>query len=169
MACAVTSVLVLIVVSSHGISRYRWRTLRLHLLTGTHRQRTLLRRVLAPVLREFLPLLDRAVQEVRGIVLLPTLSGADGKPFAAEIEQLGVADAFVIRLAHRMGSTVCHPEEVAGALAEDLLFLYRHAAAVTVVRQTDAAVAAQQTATPKLSNRNGLAEPAEQAPAASAA
>ncbi len=147
--------------SARLVSRYRWRTLRLRLLTGTHPQRAALQRALAPVVRDFLPLLDKAGQEVRAIVLVPTLSNSDGEPLAAEVEQLGGSAAFIVRLAHRVGSTLRQPDEVAGALAEDLLYLYRHAAAVSVVRQTPAAAsqdtAIQSAAVRKPVGRNGLA------------
>src|SRR5579884_2255459 len=118
------------------LKHHRSRTPRLRLLTGTCPQRAALRLALAPVLREFLPLLDGAGQEVRAIVLVPTLSGTDGEPLAAEVEQLGGSTTFIVRLAHRLGTTLRQPDDVAGALAEELLYLYRHAAAVTVVRQT---------------------------------
>ena len=65
---------------------------------------------------------------------------------------------------HRVRIDVCgtaQPDEVAGVLAEDLLYLYRHAAAVTVVRQTAPAAstdAAVHSATlRKPVGRNGLA------------
>jgi hypothetical protein len=115
---------------------------------------------LAPVVREFLPLLERAGQEVRAIVLVPTLSSHEGKPLAAEVEQLNGSGAFIVRLAHRLGATVRPPDEVAGTLAEDLLCLYRHAASVTVVRQTGADVEAQHRSTLKPTGRNGFVVPA---------
>ncbi len=105
VALAVTAVFILIVVSSRLMNRYRWRALRLRLLTGTGPQRAALRVALAPVLHEFLPLLERAGQEVRAIVVAPTLSGSDGEPLAAEVEQLAGSSAFIVRLAHRVGST----------------------------------------------------------------
>jgi len=161
VALAVTVVLVFVVMSSRLVSRYRWRTLRLRLLTGAHPQPAALERALAPVVREFLPLLDKVGQEVRAIILVPTLSDGDGEPLAAEVEQLGGSAVFIVRLAHRVGPTVRQPDEVAGALAEDLLYLYRHAAAVTVVRQTVADVVAQNASVPALkrAGRNGLAAP----------
>jgi len=117
-----------------------------------------LRVALAPVLHEFLPLLERAGQEVRAIVLVPTLSGGDGEPLVAEVEQLGGSTAFIVRLAHRLGAAVRQPDEVAGTLAEDLLYLYRQAAAITVVRQTLASAVrgAQSTSTRTPVGRNGL-------------
>jgi hypothetical protein len=160
VAVAVAAVLVFIVVSSRLVSRYRWRTLPLRLLTGTHPQRAALQRALEPVVREFLPLLNRAGQQVRAIVLVPTLSGSDGEPLVAEVEQLSGSSSYIVRLAHRLGGAVRQPDEVAGALAEDLLYLYRHAAAVTVVRQTapaastDAAVHSATVRKPV--GRNGL-------------
>ncbi len=136
VAVAVAAVLVFVVMSSRLVSRYRWRTLPLRLLTGTHPQRAALQRALEPVVREFLPLLDKAGLEVRAIVLVPTLSNSDGESLAAEVE-------------------------LAGVLAEDLLYLYRHAASVIVVRQTAPAgstEAAVHSATlRKPVGRNGLA------------
>jgi hypothetical protein len=149
--------LIFVVIVLRLVSNHRSRMPQLRMLTGTPPQRAALRRALAPVVREFLPLLERAGREVRAIVLVPTLSASDGASLAAEVEQLGGSGAFSIRLAHRLGSTVRQPEEVAGALAEDLLYLYRHAAAVTVVRQTRADVAVHSAPAPKPVGRNGLA------------
>ena len=87
---AVAGALVLMVVISRLFSWYRLRARRLCLLTGTRPQRVALRVALAPVVREFLPLLDKAGQQVRAIVLVPTLSGSDGEPLVAEVEQLGI-------------------------------------------------------------------------------
>ena len=162
VAVAVATVLVFVVMSSRLVSRYRWRRLPLRLLTGTHPQRAALQRALEPVVREFLPLLDKAGLEVRAIVLVPTLSNSDGEPLAAEVEQLSGSGAFVVRLAHRLGATLRQPDEVAATLAEDLLYLYRQATAVTVVRQTPATAspdAPVQTvaAVRKPVGRNGLA------------
>jgi len=159
---ALAGALVLLAIIARLLGGCRSRIPRLRLLTGTRPQRTALRVALAPVIREFLPLLERAGQDVRAIVLVPTLSGADGEPFAAEVEQLSGSSAYVLRLAHRLGATLRAPDEVAAALAEDLLYLYRQAAAVTVVRQTPAtatAGAGVQTAAPvrKPVGRNGLA------------
>src|SRR6266571_7184454 len=128
---AVAGALVLMVVTSRLFSWYRLRALRLCLLTGTRLQRAALWVALAPVVREFLPLLDKTGQQVRAIVLVPTLSGNDGEPIVAEVEQLGGSSSFIVRLAHRLGGTIRQPDDVAGALAEDLLYLYRHAASVT--------------------------------------
>ena len=159
---AVTSALGLVVAATRLVSCHRSRTPRLRLLTGTRRQRAALRLALAPVLREFLPLLDRAGQDVRAIVLVPTLSGSNGEPLAAEVEQLGGSTIFVVRLAHRLGAAVRPPDDIAGTLAEDLLYLYRQAAAVTLVRQTPAtagphATAVHSAAGTRPAGRNGLA------------
>ena len=158
---AVAGALVLMVVISRLFSWYRLRALRLCLLTGTRPQRAALWVVLAPVIREFLPLLDKTGQQVRAIDLVPTFSGSDGEPLVAEVEQLSGSNSFIVRLAHRLGGAVRQPDEVAGVLAEDLLYLYRHAAAVTVVRQTAPAAstdAAVHSATlRKPVGRNGLA------------
>src|SRR6266851_1812345 len=157
---AVAGALVLMVMISRLFSWYRLRALRLCLLTGTRSQRAALLVALAPVIREFLPLLDKTGQQVRAIVLVPTLSGSDGEPLVAEVEQLSGSTAFIVRLAHRLGSTVRQPDAVAGVLAEDLLCLYRHAAAVTVVRQTPDAAGAdsavQDASALKPVGRNGL-------------
>ncbi len=56
---AVAGALVLMVVLSRLFSWYRLRALRLCLLTGTRPQRAALWLALAPVVREFLPLLDQ--------------------------------------------------------------------------------------------------------------
>ncbi len=158
---ALAGALVFVVVISRLFSWYRWRALRLCLLTGSRPQRAALWVALAPVVREFLPLLDKTGQQVRAIVLVPTLSGSDGEPLVAEVEQLGGSTSFIVRLAHRLGGAVRQPDEVAGVLAEDLLYLYRQAAAVTVVRQTAPAAssdAAVHSATlRKPVGRNGLA------------
>src|SRR5689334_14487724 len=78
----------LLVVGSHALNNYRSRTLRLRMLTGTRGQRAALRVALTPVLREFIPLLDRAGVDVRAVVVVPTLSGVETEPLAAEIERL---------------------------------------------------------------------------------
>jgi hypothetical protein len=156
-----TVALILMVVLSRLFSWYRLRTLRLCMLTGTGPQRTALRVALEPVIREFLPLLDRAGRQVRAIVLVPTLSGSDGEALVSEVEQLNGSAAYIVRLAHRPGGTVRQPDDVAGALAEDLLFVYRNVAGLTVVRQTAPAVhpepATQSTPVRKPIGRNGLA------------
>src|ERR1700704_4422623 len=84
---AVAGALVFVVVISRLFSWYRLRALRLCLLTGTRPQRAALWVALAPVVREFLPLLDRAGPQVRAIVVVPTLSGSDGEPLVGEVEQ----------------------------------------------------------------------------------
>src|SRR6266516_7592748 len=158
---AVAGALVFVVVISRLFSWYRLRALRLCLLTGTRPQRAALWVALAPVVREFLPLLDKTGQQVRAIVLVPTLSGSDGEPLVAEVEQISGSGSYIVRLAHRLGGAVRQPDQVAGVLAEDLLYLYRHAAAVTVVRQTapaagaDAAIHSAPARKPV--GRNGLA------------
>ena len=158
---AVAGALILMVVLSRLFRWYRLRALRLCLLTGTRPQRAALWLALAPVVREFLPLLDKTGQQVRAIVLVPTLSGSDGEPLVAEVEQISGSGSYILRLAHRLGGAVRQPDEVAGVLAEDLLYLYRHAASVIVVRQTAPAAsteAAVHSATlRKPVGRNGLA------------
>jgi hypothetical protein len=151
---AVGGLVVLLAIAAVARHRYRLRTERLRLLTGTHSQRAAVRLALAPVLREFLPLLERAGQDVHAIVLVPSLSGEAGESLTAEVERIGESAAFVVRLAHRVGVNLRHPDEVAGALAENLLFLYRSAAAVTVVRQTLATVTVQA---PKPAGRTAAA------------
>ncbi|MBV9169611.1 MAG: hypothetical protein JOZ81_05975, partial [Chloroflexi bacterium] len=91
------------------------------------------------------------------IVLVPSLSGEAGESLTAEVERLGESAAFVVRLAHRVGVNLRHPDEVAGALAENLLFIYRKAAAVTVVRQTPAPALAQATPPAKPAARTAVA------------
>ena len=92
---------------------------------------------------------------------MPTLSGTDGEPLVAEVEQIGGSGSYIVRLAHRLAGALRQPDEVAGVLAEDLLYLYRHAAAVTVVRQTAPAASTEagvHSATlRKPVGRNGLA------------
>src|SRR5439155_20769705 len=95
--------LVLVMVITRLFNWYRSRALRLCLLTGTHPQRAALWVALAPVVREFLPLLDKSGQQVRAIVLVPTLSGSDGEPLLSEVEQLSGSTSFIVRLAHRPG------------------------------------------------------------------
>src|SRR5690242_5918576 len=100
------AVFMLVMLASKLWNGYRARTPRLRILSGTRTQRAVLQVTLAPVLNEFLPLLDKAGQEVRAIVIVPTLSAVDGAPLAAEIEQLTTAAAFSIRLAQRIGSSL---------------------------------------------------------------
>ena len=95
-----------------------------------------------PVVRELIPGLEAAGLEIGSIALLPTLAGSAGEPLQAQVEQVNGTRSFIIRLAHMVGGTLRRPEEVAGALAEELLSLYRDAAAVTIVRQTPAAIPA---------------------------
>ena len=153
----IVGALVLLPVAYELLNRHGSRVPRLRMLSGTRTQRAALALALAPVVREFLPLLDKAGQEIRAIVLVPTLSGADGEPLAAEVEQLSGSGGFIVRLAHRHNSTVRQPEEVAGALSEDLLYLYRHAASVEVIRQTIANVPARKPLPDRPVGRNGLA------------
>jgi hypothetical protein len=130
LACVLTAVFVAPALTA-------WRTsARLRLIAGTRAQRATLAIALKPVVREFLPLLAHAGVEVRSIVVVPTLGHASGDLLAAELEQIADSAAYVIRLAHTGANGIRQPEEIAGALAEELLYLYRHAAAVTVVRQT---------------------------------
>src|SRR5258708_21118714 len=149
------------VVISRLFSWFRLRALRLCLLTGTRPQRSALWVALAPVVREFLPLLDKTGQQVRAIVLVPTLSGSDGESLLAEVEQLSGSNSFIVRLAHRLGGTVRQPDDVASALAQGLLDVHRNSAAVTVVPQTPPPAgpepAAHSAPLRKPVGRNGLA------------
>jgi hypothetical protein len=167
MMIAVGAVLFIVVITSQVLNHYRSRTPRLRMLTGTRTQRAALRLALTPVLQEFLPLLDKTGPEVRAIVVVPTLSGSDGEPLAAEVEQLTGSATFILRLAHRLGTTIRQPDDVAGVLAEDLLYLFRHAASATVVRQTPAPMgqepAPQPAAVRKPVGRNGLSSLPRQA------
>ena len=121
---------------------HRPRRPRLRLLTGTRPQQAALVLALRPVVREISPTLEAAGLEVRSIAILPTLTGSAGEPLQAEVEQVNGSNSFAIRLAHWVSGTLRRPEEVAGALAEELLGLYRDAAAVTIVRQTPATIPA---------------------------
>src|SRR5216683_4818760 len=112
----------------------------LRLLTGTRPQQAALVLALRPVAREIAPTLEAAGLEVSSIAILPTLTGSAGQPLQAGVEQVNGSNSFTIRLAHSASGTLRRPEEVAGALAEELLGLYRDAAAVTIVRQTPATV-----------------------------
>jgi hypothetical protein len=133
---AATLAALLFILGSRALNSYQSRCLRLRMLTGTRGQRTALRLALTPVLQEFLPLLDRAGLDIRAVVVVPTLSGAETEPLAAEIERLSGSAAFIVRLAHRVGAALRSPDDLASALAENLLYLFREGAAVTVVRQT---------------------------------
>ena len=121
---------------------HRPRRPRLRLLTGTRPQQAALVLALRPVVREISPTLEAAGLEVSSIAILPTLTGSAGEPLQAEVEQVNGSNSFTIRLAHWAGGTLRRPEEVAGALAEELLGLYRDVAAVTIVRQTPATIPA---------------------------
>ena len=120
--------------------RPRWP--RLRLLTGTRAQQAAIVLAVRPVVRELLPGLEAAGLEVSSIMLLPTLAGSAGEPLQAQVEQETGTRSYLIRLAHLAVGTLRRPEEVAGALAEELLGLYRDAVAVTIVRQTPAAIPA---------------------------
>ena len=139
---------------------HRPRRPRLRLLTGTRPQQAALVLALRPVVREITPTLEAAGLEVNSIAILPTLTGSAGQPLQAEVEQVNGSNSFTIRLAHWASGTLRRPEEVAGALAEELLGLYRDAAAVTIVRQTPAAIPASilVTADNALARKNGRSE-----------
>jgi hypothetical protein len=134
---------------------------RLRLLTGTRPQQAALVLAIRPVVREISPTLEAAGLEVNSIAIVPTLTGSAGEPLQAEVEQVNGSNAFTIRLAHWVSGILRRPEEVAGALAEELLYLYRDAAAVTIVRQTPAAaplaVLAQNGTARKPVGHSGLA------------
>ena len=121
---------------------HKSRSPRLRLLTGTRSQHAAIVLAVRPVVRELIPGLEAAGLEIGSIALLPTLAGSAGEPLQAQVEQVNGTRSFIIRLAHMVGGTLRRPEEVAGALAEELLSLYRDAAAVTIVRQTPAAIPA---------------------------
>ena len=121
---------------------HRPRRPRLRLLTGTRPQQAALVLALRPVVREISPTLEAAGLEVSSIAILPTLTGSAGEPLQAEVEQVNGSNSFTICLAHWVSGTLRRPEEVAGALAEELLGLYRDVAAVTIVRQTPATIPA---------------------------
>jgi hypothetical protein len=130
----------LAVALSHLVSWRRSRIPRLRLLTGTRSQQAAIVLAVRPVVREFLPGLEAAGLEVSSIALLPTLAGSAGEPLQAQVEQADGTRSFTIRLACSIGGILRRPEDVAGALAEELLELYRFAAGVTIVRQTPAVV-----------------------------
>ena len=134
---------------------HRRRSPRLRLLTGTRSQQADITLAVRPVVRELLPTLEAAGLEVSSISLLPTLAGPSGEPLQAEVEQANGSSSFAIRLAHWVGGALRRPEEVAGALAEELLGLYRDAAAVTIVRQTPAAVPATVPALAAATRKDG--------------
>jgi len=134
---------------------------RLRLLTGTRPQQAALVLAIRPVVREISPTLEAAGVEVNSIAIVPTLTGPAGEPLQAEVEQVNGSNSFTVRLAHWVSGILRRPEEVAGALAEELLYLYHEAAAVTIVRQTPSvaslAVPAQNGMARKPVGRNGLA------------
>jgi hypothetical protein len=132
----------LVLVAFRLFGRHWSRTSRLRLLTGTRSQQAAILLAVRPVVRELLPPLERAGLEVSAIALLPSLVGSNGESLQAQVEQLDGTRAFVIRLAHVVGGILQRPDEVAGALAQELLGLYRDVAAVTIVRQTPAAIPA---------------------------
>ena len=133
---------------------------RLRLLTGTRSQQAAIVLAVRPVVRELVPNLEATGVEVSSISLLHALVSTAGEPLQAQVEQLAGARSFVIRLAHTAGGVLRRPEEVAGALAEELLGLYREAAAVRIVRQTPApipaAVLAGEEARVRMDSRLGL-------------
>jgi hypothetical protein len=131
-----------VAVYSRLLSWHRSRSPRLRLLTGTRSQHAAIVLAVRPVVRELIPGLEAAGLEIGSIALLPTLAGSAGEPLQAQVEQVNGTRSFIIRLAHMVGGTLRRPEEVAGALAEELLSLYRDAAAVTIVRQTPGAIPA---------------------------
>jgi len=150
-----------VAVYSRLLSWHRSRSPRLRLLTGTRSQHAAIVLAVRPVVRELIPGLEAAGLEIGSIALLPTLAGSAGEPLQAQVEQVNGTRSFIIRLAHMVGGTLRRPEEVAGALAEELLYLYHEAAAVTIVRQTPSvaslAVPAQNGIPRKPGGRNGLA------------
>jgi len=153
---------ILWVTSSRLVSWHRLRTPRLRLLTGTRSQQAAIVLAVRPVIRHLLPTLEAAGLEVNSIALLPTLAGDAGEPLQAQVEQVNGTRLFTIRLAHLAGGALRRPEEVAGALTEELLGLYRDAAAVTIVRQTPAAIqatypTAAEQATARKDGRLGMA------------
>ena len=134
---------------------HRPRSPRLRLLTGTRSQQAALVLAVRPVVRDLLPTLEAAGLEVSSVALLPTLTGPAGEPLQAEVEQASGSGSFTIRLAHSVGGILRRPEEVAGALAEELLGLYRDAAAVRIVRQTPAAIPALAPADKAVARKDG--------------
>jgi len=146
---------------SYLVSSRRSGIPRLRLLTGTRSQQAAILVAVRPVVREFLPGLEAAGLEVSSIALLPTLAGSAGEPLQAQVEQADGTRSFIIRLASSVGGTLRRPEDVAGALAEELLELYRFAAGVTIVRQTPAVVpvtnSTQNGSVNRPLGRNGLA------------
>jgi hypothetical protein len=145
-----------------GAQQFRghWsRTSRLRLLTGTRSQQAAIVLAVRPVIRELVPPLETAGLEVSSIALLPSLVGLNGESLQAQVEQLDGTHAFVIRLAHAVSGVLQRPDEVAGSLAQELLGLYRDAAAVTIVRQTPLIIPAAPAdkAVPRKDGRLGMA------------
>jgi hypothetical protein len=135
---------------------------RLRFMTGTRAQQAALVQALRPVVKEFVPHLGAAGIEIRSIALLPALTGSAGEPLQAQVEQADGTHSFTIRLACSVGGVLRRPEDVAGALADELLELYRSAGGVTIVRQTPVVVGPAVNATQNGSvngpvGRNGLA------------
>ena len=161
VALAVTFIATLAVAALCVVRRHPPRSSRLRLLTGTRSQQAALVQALRPVVKEFVPHHGAAGIEVRSIALLPTLTGTAGEPLQAQVEQADGTHSFTIRLACSVGGILRRPEDVAGALADELLELYRSAAGVTVVRQTPAVVSVGNTTQSGSANRpagrNGLA------------
>jgi hypothetical protein len=162
VALAVTLIATLAVAALCLVRWHPSRSSRLRLLTGTRSQQAALVHALRPVVKEFLPHIGAAGIEVRSIALLPTLTGTAGEPLQAQVEQADGTHAFTIRLACSVGGILRRPEDVAGALADELLELYRSAAGVTVVRQTPAIVvpvanSTQNGSVNRTVSRNGLA------------
>lgn len=155
VALVATFAAALVLVAVRLFSR-RWsRGSRLRLLTGTRSQQAAIVLAVRPVVRELLPPLETAGLQVSSIALLPSLVGSNGESLQAQVEQLGGTRAFVIRLAHAVSGVLQRPDEVAGALAQELLGLYRDAAAVTIVRQTPAVVPAATPADRAVAPRDG--------------
>jgi len=120
VAAAVTFVVTL-AVAILRLVRWRQSSLSgLRLLTGNRSQQAALVRALRPVVREFVPHLQRAGLEVSSIALLPTLAGSAGEPLQAQVEQADGTQSFTIRLACSAGGSLRRPEDVAGALADEL-------------------------------------------------
>jgi hypothetical protein len=161
-----TLVPAIIVAAHHLISVHRSRIPRLRLLTGSPSQRAAIVLAIRPVIRELLPGLEAAGLEVTSIALLPTLAGAAGEPLQAQVEQVDGTRAFIIRVANTVAGVLRRPDEIAGALAHELLGLYRDAAAVTIVRQTPAPLPTSiQVAGESVASRKNAA-PSSQPPAA---
>jgi hypothetical protein len=150
----------LVLVAFRLFSGRRSRTSRLRLLTGTRSQQAAIVLAVRPVVRELLPPLETAGLEVSSIALLPSLVGPNGESLQAQVEQLDGTRTLVIRLAHAVSGVVQRPDEVAGALAHELLGLQSDAAAVTIVRQTPTVIPAAtpvDKAGPRKDGRLGVA------------